>query len=129
VCARFLIQIFLSSNIFLDVLRQKERKTFTQDAQKVHYDVYYFYASEPPLIVFGRVGDIAVNGELVWFRSDKKWEVASKEVDSIGRPCQQHPVFKSKRRLDGLEWKAQTIWNSKKRKHDELNGTRPFPER
>lgn len=69
-----------------------------------------------------------MNGELVWYRDDDKWKVASKEVDHIGRPLQQHPVFKGKRRLDGLEWKAHTIWNTKKRKLDELNGTPNFPQ-
>ena len=121
VCAQFLIQTLLTSKIYLVELLHRERKRFTQDGQEFQYDIYD--ASGPPSVIFGRVGDVAENGESVWYRGHTKWEVALKEVDYKGRPLQKHPVCKSKRRLDGLEWKAQATWNTRKRKIDQLNGT------
>ncbi|KDR69502.1 hypothetical protein GALMADRAFT_215162 [Galerina marginata CBS 339.88] len=103
-----------------DALRHREKKRFTQDGQKFQYDIYD--ANGPPPIIFGRVGDVAEDGERVWYRENTKWEVASKEVDHIGRPIQKHPVCKSNRRLEGVEWKAQATWNTRKRKLDELHG-------
>ena len=106
---------------YLDVVVRKETKRFTQDGRECSYNIYE--SSGPPSILFGRPGDISVNGEVVWYRGNKEWEVSSQQVDKIGRPLQQHPVFKSKRRLEGLEWKAQSTWNTRKKRNlDEMNG-------
>lgn len=121
VCAQFPIQTLLTSKIYLAELRHRERKCFVQDGQEFQYDIYD--TSGPPSVIFGRVGDVAENAESVWCRGHTKWEVASKEFDHIGRPLQKHPVFKRKRRLDGLEWKAHATWNTRKRKIDQSNGT------
>jgi hypothetical protein len=109
------------TKIYLVEFFHRERKSFIQDGRDFQYDIYG--ASGLPSDIYGRVGDVAENGESVWYRGDTKWEVASKEFDHIGRPLQKHPICKSKRRLDGLEWKAQATWNTRKRKIDQLNGT------
>ncbi len=116
------LQYFLKTKILPEALRYRERKSFIQDGQESQYDIYD--ASGPPPNIFGRVGDVAQDGERVWFRGNYKWEISSQEIDHLGRPLQKHPVFKSNRRLEGLEWKSQATWNARKRKRHDLNGTR-----
>ena len=81
-------------------------------------------ADGPPSILIGTVGDVWVNGEDIWFRDMTQWRVSSKEVDKIGRPVQDHPTFKSKRRLLGVRWLSQSHWNNfnKKKKGEIENG-------
>jgi hypothetical protein len=105
----------------LDRLCLREKRTFNHDNQEHTYNIYD--STGPPSIIFGCTGDVAQDGDTVWYHSGSKWEVASKEVDHVGRPCQKHPLFKSSRRLEGLQWKAQSTWTAKKRKIDDLNGT------
>ncbi|KJA22336.1 hypothetical protein HYPSUDRAFT_54897 [Hypholoma sublateritium FD-334 SS-4] len=89
-----------------DIQFQTERKCFLQEGKEFHYNIFY-------------AGDIATDGQSVWCHGGSQWENTTKEVDHLGRPVQKHPIFKSKRRLEGLEWKAQTTWNTRKRKLDE----------
>lgn len=93
--------------------------SFTQDGVKVNYTIYN--VTEYPSSLFGTLGDVATDGDMVWFREKDVWIFSSKQVDDIGRPIQSHPIFKNKRRLDGVEWKSQTTWNNniKKRKLNE----------
>jgi len=63
----------------------------------------------------GTKGDVALCiGDVVWVKYDA-WKVALKGVEACGRPEQTHPILGSCRRLDGIEWKARTTWNKKKR--------------
>lgn len=87
---------------------------FLQDGKEYKYNIYE--GNEPPSILFGTVGDICINPKNIWYHGREKWELASTELDSLDRPRQCHPLFLSKRRLDGAQWRAQTAWSNKKRK-------------
>ena len=120
-------QLYIFSHIFilfLDFGHLREQKRFIQNGKEYKYNIYE--ADNPPSILFGTIGDICIHQRKIWFRCHEKWELASTELDKLDRPRQCHPLFLSKRRLDGTEWKAQTFWNNKKRKLDNGNWNQNF---
>lgn len=102
--------------------RSRSTEIFTQD--KVNYSYQIYDGEGPPSILVGVIGDIWVHKEDTWLRDKREWVIASKEVDKIGRPIQNHPTLKSKRRLLGVRWLSQSHWNNqnKKRKMDDTEG-------
>jgi len=110
--------------MYATAYRVRQQETYMQDKVQQSYRIYD--GDGPPSVLIGAVGDVWVNREDVWFRDTKEWRISSKEVDKIGRPLQDHPIFKSKRRLLGVRWLSQSHWNNfnqkKKRKIENGEG-------
>lgn len=85
---------------------------------------YHVYNGEgPPSVIYGTVGDVWSYESRIWFRDTTQWVLASTDVDALGRPVQDHPIFKSKRRLMGVRWLSQSHWNNLKKRKIENSGT------